>query len=326
MKVKSRYQNSTNRFLEVNTKKNKEDSRNHDVERPSRTTLVLVRPADDKDDSEDQQHDRQEEEELSVISASSSCSSSDSYYDEDESRSPASYISTPKIANDYDHHSSLGSFSVSVLGSRPIDFIDEQGNLPLTKVSPILPAVAEEQEEDEEDEKDGDLLIQLTPPTKICHGTKKGDEEDDTLSTAGSFTECTTNSSSTKLLVVDTPANLTRNISEIHFDSSTPHEQRKPNDVSSTTANSCQNDVQMKRVILIMKDVIFRQRSVMKNISKEKVTLQKKCDFYKLQNKSLSRANKQMTKEMNRVHKTNEALEQELEKLRTELNEVLRWK
>jgi peptidoglycan hydrolase CwlO-like protein len=71
-----------------------------------------------------------------------------------------------------------------------------------------------------------------------------------------------------------------------------------------------------------MKDVIFRQRSAIKHISKENATIQRKYEFYKLQNKSLSRASKQMKREVNKVCKKNEALEHELESLRTELQEL----
>mmetsp|Transcript_4146 Transcript_4146/g.7932 ORF Transcript_4146/g.7932 Transcript_4146/m.7932 type:complete len:372 (-) Transcript_4146:156-1271(-) len=320
-----RNQNTTNGFLEVKNTIMSEGSApgtNHEQDKQQLSaTLVLVRPADEKNDH----HQHQEEED-----ESSSCSSYDSCYDEDESRSPAFYLSNPNAFKQGQYDPSyLGSFPVSSVGSRPIDFIDEQGNLPLTKVSPILPAVAEDEEEDEEVGEDGELHIQLHPSTttKLCHDTKTVGNEDDTLSTAGSFTESTTNSSSTKLQVVESPGGSSTR--DVQFDSTYSTEQ-KPHDARTTPMvlvdSAYKNEDQKTRAILVMKDVIFRQRSAMKNMSKEKETLQNKYDFCKLQNKSLSKANKQLTAEASRVGKKNEALEQELEKLRMEINKILRWK
>jgi hypothetical protein len=208
----------------------------------------------------------------------------------------------------------VGSFAVSV---SPIDFIDEQGNLPLTKVSSILPAVAEEQNEDDEDDDDADLLQVVGTSSKIYyHETMKGDE-DDTLSTVESITECTIRS-------IETPRNSTN--TSIQQYESTKTEQELPNVINSI--DSSKDD--QTRAMLIMKDVIFRQRSVIKNITKARETLQKKYDLCKLQNNSLSRANKHIAKEMKSTCKKNDALKQELEKLGMELQlakiEILRLK
>lgn len=261
-----------------------------------------------KEVEQDADDDNEEEEQSSIIS--SSCSSYDSY-DEDDSRQPSSYLSPSIDAHEY-NHSIVGSFAVSV---SPIDFIDEQGNLPLTKVSSILPAVAEEQNEDDEDYDDADLLQVVGTSSKIYHETIKGDE-DDTLSTVESITECT--------ISIETPRNSTN--TSIQQYESTKTEQELPNVINSIDSSK---DDQI-RAMLIMKDVIFRQRSVIKNITKARETLQKKYDLCKLQNNSLSRANKHIAKEMKSTCKKNDALKQELEKLGMELQlakvEILRLK
>lgn len=263
--------------------------------------------------------------------SSSIMSSSSSSYDSDDDKNipwpMTSYLSSSATstaaANEYCH--SMGSFSVSVLTtSSPIDFIDEQGNLPLTQVSSILPAVAEEQEDDIS-EADGALLLQFVPTQDKCR-TSTSSTENDTLSTAGTGTTtvCTTTSSSYRLPESPQSSNMER----IHLESIEQHQSRVAS--SSIDSCSCTNENQMRAAMLVMKDVIFRQRSAMKKVSKEQATLQKKYEFCKLQNSILSKANQEINKGMKRTLRKSEALEQEVINLRNELliakEEILRLK
>lgn len=192
----------------------------------------------------------------------------------------------------------------------------------------VLSAASKEEEEQKEEHDDHLLLHQqqstMEKQTTTNNGTciststtMKSDhhcKEDDTLSTASSSsTECTSNNSCR--FFEAPPRRLTKKTEEEQLQSMEYNVKRlNNNDVSTSTINSCQI-----RAMLIMKDVIFRQRSAIKHISKENSTIQRKYEFYKLQNKSLSRASKQMKREVNKVCKKNEALEHELESLRTEL-------
>jgi hypothetical protein len=266
--------------------------------------------------------------EFSSIMSSSSSSSYDSDDEKDIPWPMTSYLSSSSASSTANHeycHHSMGSFSVSVLSttSSPIDFIDEQGNLPLTQVSSILPAVAEEQEEDDNSEADGALLLQFVPTKDTCR-TSTSSTENDTLSTAGTGTTtvCTTTSSSYRL--PESP--LSSNMERIKLESIEQHQSR----VTSIDSCSCTNEDQMRAAMLVMKDVIFRQRSAMKKVSKEHASLQKKYEFCKLQNISLSKANQEMNKGMKRTLRKSEALEQQVINLRRELlfakEEILRLK
>ena len=85
--------------------------------------------------------------------------------------------SSTEVSSDHDSEPNCPTFKGSFGDSaRPIDFIDEEGNLPLTNVSSILPSVIEEDEEDIH-ECDESLLPTLSPCTQ--------GKEEATLSTVG---------------------------------------------------------------------------------------------------------------------------------------------
>lgn len=216
----------------------------------------------------------------------------------------------------------------------PLGLQDEKGNLPIQQVSsiPVLAASAMdeqgrgEQQDNNDCKEDGDLVqLAQTKGTncRVSNSSYKCDE-DDTLSTAGSSTtECTTNTTSAGRFL-DTPPRSTNKKKLKQLGSIEQHQLNVNSDSSSSSIDSWnsttneeeQEDDQQMRAMLVMKDVIFRQRSAIKKLTKENKNLHKKYDFYKLQNETLSRANEQMKREVNQVCKKNEELELEVRNLR----------
>lgn len=249
----------------------------------------------------------------------------DSSYEEE---SPPFRLSLNAEGDEFNYSSiAMGSFAISV---RPIDLIDEHGNLPLTNVTCILPAVVEEEEDEDDD---------FLPPT--CTNNKS---EEETLSTTA--TECTASSryldtfhSTTNIDhyqgsndssrhakdEIDQRCISDRHVLETIHSMSTAADVMETREIKHKGKNEdalSKDDSEQMRAIWVMKDVIFRQRSALKNISKDKVTLQNKYLLCKLQNKNLMKENKQIKNDLKKMKKTNGSLERELEKLRAELQDA----
>jgi hypothetical protein len=196
---------------------------------------------------------------------------------------------------------SAGSFADSV---SPIDFIDEDGNLPMTNMPGLLPAVQEEEEEEDEDY----LLPFTLPISPMKGGVGAGGlavGEEDTLSTIGS-------ESARPLEIVDSQSFETT-LSHSHSSTS--------NSTRTSTKKEKDNEEERTKAVLIMRGVIFKQRSFIKHAARDKERSTKKYVKCKSENKKLSKENKNLQKELKKLskHPPRESLEQEIELLREEL-------
>lgn len=187
----------------------------------------------------------------------------------------------------HDSRGELGSFAAS---ASPIDCIDEHGDLPFTHIPSLLPVVEEELEEDEED-------INFLPDIPEKKAMKGEEETLATSSTAGSeFSR-----------PMDSPSSITFE----HEDDLVQSDQRGSNP---------NYEAERMKAMMIMKDVIFEQRSTIKRATKEKGLLHVKYSACKVEKRNLQKENKGMQKDMTKLTRRNEEMEEKIERLRAELD------
>jgi hypothetical protein len=185
----------------------------------------------------------------------------------------------------YGNHEELGSFAASTC---PIDFIDDNGNLPLTKISSLLPVVEEEEEEEV------DNFFSDMPEKQLSRGEE---ETLDTLSTHESESTRPTDVLRSSM-ILEQESNL------VFID----HER-----------SSYKQEEQMK-AMCIMKDVIFKQRSTIKRVVNEKCHVRSKYDRCKTEKRNLQNEHKVVRNKMTKLTRKTQEMEDEIEMLRAKLD------
>lgn len=222
----------------------------------------------------------------------------DDQQEQDDERSGTS--SRGSGSNEITFHLNSGSFAASM---SPIDHMDEEGNLPLTDISALLPAVLEEEEEEEEE----DLVPFSLPP--ISPAKKNSIKlEEETLSTMGSESI----KSQDALLPIKKS---TKTATYASFESQTCAHLKENQSVA-------QEDEQRMTALIALKNVIFKQRSTIKRFSKEKKRASAKYVKCKSEKKEILKENASMRRSLKKLSKDKESLELEIRMLKEELTKV----
>lgn len=226
--------------------------------------------------------------------------------EDDDERSDHS-SSTSSTSEDLISHLSAnqGSFAAS---SCPIDFMDEEGNLPLTNISALLPAVLEEEEEED------DYHIPFSLPAISPIKERSGEEA--TLSTVGSESIKSRDVLPSKLT---SEKQQQRSDSTVGTHHSSDIEGHQGTSDDTCTSHDCPEDHTRMQAVLALKDVIFKQRSTIKRYSRDKRHLSSKYSRCKSKKEEILKENSSMQKRMSKLSDENNALEAEIRKLKEAL-------